>query len=348
MSKKTNDETIDLLYLNNDNKKSTSKGKNKNKNVPKKSEPQKDIINLDNEIIIGLTPKQTPKLPKNHVTPNKAKKVQTKRNVKSVSKKKKAKQDNNVKNNEKRLKILKWTSIVIIFIGAIVLFMLSPIFNVRQIDIEGIERLTKEEIVNLSQIKIDENTFKVKGVDVIARIEDNPYVETADIKRELPSGIKIVVKERIPQYIIEIANGNAYIDSKGYILEISTEKLQLPVLKGYETSNDSIIDFQNTKKLTDEDCNKLDTINQIYDAAKNNGILEYITSMDMTDIDEIKLNLDNEKKIAYLGNASNANLRILYLKKMIEEESGKEGEAFINGDLNTVKPKPKPYFREKI
>lgn len=340
MSKKTNDGTIDLLYLNN----KKSKNLKKNKNVPKKPKPRNDIINLDNEIVIGLTPKPTEKLPKKSVA--KCKKVQTKKVIKKDNKQQQTKQQNNVKSSKKKLKLIKWTTIFIVFMGAIILFMLSPIFNIKQITVEGVEKLTKDEIINLSQIKIDENTFKVRGVDVIDRIKNEPYIESVDIKRELPSGIKITVKERLPQYIIEIANGNAYIDSKGYILEISKDKLQLPILKGYNTSNENIVDFQNTKKLSDEDCKKIEIINQIYEAAKNNSILEYIISIDMSDINDIKLNLDNEKKVAYLGNASNANLRILYLKKMIEEESGKEGEAFINGDINTQKPKP--YFREKV
>ena len=59
MAKKTKDETIDLLYVN--NKKGKEKNKNqkkkRNNNVPKETLPQNDIINLDNEIIIGLTPK---------------------------------------------------------------------------------------------------------------------------------------------------------------------------------------------------------------------------------------------------------------------------------------------------
>lgn len=53
MAKKTNDKTIDLLYVNN----KKQKKQNRNKNLPKKAQPQNDIINLDDEIIIGLTPK---------------------------------------------------------------------------------------------------------------------------------------------------------------------------------------------------------------------------------------------------------------------------------------------------
>lgn len=245
-----------------------------------------------------------------------------------------------------RNEILKWTSIFILAVGVVILFMLSPIFNIKQINVEGINKLTREEIISYSQVQLDVNMFKMQKQETIEKIQENSYVESASITRELPSTIKISIKERVPQYIIEIANGNAYIDSKGYILEISQEKLPLPIILGYGTSIESIIDFQNTKKLSDEDCTKIEAINKVFESAKNNGILTYITSINITNIDEIVLNLDTEQKVAYFGDCSNANLRILYLKKMLEDEKGHAGEAYINGNIHTLKPKP--YFREKI
>lgn len=358
MAKKTNDETIDLLYVKeipkDKNKKKTKiKGKSKNNNVPKKAPKKNDIINLDNEVIIGLTPKPEQR--------------KTKKENKSSIKSKNKKQTNKLKNPPQNLKtdksnqkvkpkqskkskirkgILKWTSIIILVVGVVILFMLSPIFNVKQINVEGISKLTSEEIISNSQIQLDINMFKIQKQETIQKIQANPYVESAGITRELPSTIKISIKERVPQYIIEIANGNVYIDSKGYILEISQEKLPLPIILGYGTSIENIIDFQNTKKLSDEDCKKIEVINKVFESAKNNGILTYITSINITNIDDITLNLDTEQKIAYFGDCSKANLRVVYLKKMIEEEKGHTGEAYINGNMNTLKPKP--YFREKI
>ena len=40
-------------------------------------------------------------------------------------------------------------------------------------------------------------------------------------------------------------------------------------------------------------------------------------------------------KTVYLGNASDINTRMLYLKGIIEEEKGIEGEVIINGELNS-------------
>lgn len=375
MAKKTKDETIDLLYIkevpNEKSKKKTKKNKkSKNNNVQKKAPKENDIINLDNEIIIGLTPKPEQKKPKkqnknNVQSKNQLKQKNNRNTVKNNSNRQKSNKSNigeaflgnpkqnNDRNQPKqsrkskiRIAILKWTSIFILAVGIVIAFMLSPIFNIKQINVDGINKLTREEIISYSQVQLDVNIFKIHKANTIEKIQEIPYVEVASITRELPSTLKITIKERVPQYIIEIANGNAYIDSKGYIMEISQEKLPLPILLGYETSIESIIDFQNTKKLSDEDCKKIEVINKVFEAAKNNEILTYITSINITNIDDIILNLDTEQKQAYFGDCSNANLRILYLKKILEEEKGRIGEAYINGNIYTLKPKP--YFREKI
>ncbi len=367
MSKKTKDETIDFLYIKkkdvgvgvpddpkqNKRKKANKNKKSKKNNSDKNAPKENDIINLDEELIIGLTPKPEPKKTKkepkkniksnNKKQPNKSKPKNSPQNAKESRPNEKVKPNQSQK-SKIRKSILKWTSILILVIGVIILFMLSPIFDIKQINVEGNSKLTSEEIISYSQIQLDINMFKMQKQESIEKIQSNPYVESASIARELPSTIKISIKERVPQYIIEIANGNAYIDSKGYILEMSQEKLPLPIILGYQTSIENIIDFQNTKKLSDEDCKRIEVINKVFESARNNGILTYITSINITNIDDVVLNLDAEQKIAYFGDCSNANLRILYLKKMLEEENGRAGEAYINGNIHTLKP----YFREKI
>lgn len=50
-------------------------------------------------------------------------------------------------------------------------------------------------------------------------------------------------------------------------------------------------------------------------------------------------------KTVYLGDASDINTRILYLKGIIEEEKGIEGDVIINGELNNSKG---VIFRRKV
>lgn len=369
MARKTKDETIDFLYTG--DKASKSK---KNRNLPKTPVNKKNRINLDNEIIIGLTPKPEPKKKVEKKKPVKKKtqqkkKMQNKRPVQAkkqvqqrVQKPQKPKQPKKVlspkeeKRRRIKLAIIKWTSIVLIIIALLIAFALSPFFNIQKVNVKGAKdvnnpedkgKVTSEEVINLAQIPPEQNIFRLNDKQIIENIKNgNTYVDDVKITKQLPNVIEITIKERVTRYIIEVGNGFAYIDFSGNILEISEEKPNLPVLTGYQTTIENIVDYKNTRRLDENDLKSLDLAKLAYQACENNMIFEYITSVDISNPKDILFVLGGENKIAHLGNCSNANLRILYLKTMLQEEKGKDGEAFINGDINTLKPKP--YFREKV
>ena len=55
--------------------------------------------------------------------------------------------------------------------------------------------------------------------------------------------------------------------------------------------------------------------------------------------------LEEENKKVHLGDSANLSNKMLYVMAIIEAEKGKQGDIFVNGDLNN---KFQPYFREKV
>ena len=98
---------------------------------------------------------------------------------------KKSKKQNISKKKKRRLKILKWTSIFVLILVAITLFLLSDIFNIKEIKVINNSKVSTEEIKALSTLQINENMFKFLKISVEERIKQNPYIETVDIHRKL-------------------------------------------------------------------------------------------------------------------------------------------------------------------
>ena len=247
---------------------------------------------------------------------------------------------------------MKWAMLLIVFLGVVIAFLLSPLFNIKQINILNNQKITYEEAISLAQIPVEQNIFGVNRKKITENIKQNPYVDRVKITKTLPNTLNIEIVERQEEYILEFANGFICIDSKGYVLRVTNERPEFPILKGISTPIENIININqedvvpsiSQNRLSNEDVEKIKVVHKIVQAARNNEILNYVTSIDITNKSNIVLNLDTEGKVAYLGDGSNANTRILYLKVMLEKRSGIQGEAFINGDLNTFKP----YFREKV
>lgn len=339
----------------------SKKLKEKSKNTQKDS-----TFNVDNEIIIGIktlpnpeenkkkTQKRKNEKIKNKNTTKKSKTTKTKKKTKNKEeefelklgiedekvkpKKKKKKTKKLTKKQEiarkKRkafLRLVKWATLILLLIGGGIGFLLSSFFNIKEIEIVGNNKLTRDEAISLSQIEIEENTFKLSKNKIEKNIKQNAYVESVKIKRNLPSTILIEIEERVPTYMITFANAYAYINNQGYFVEISKEKLELPIITGYATKEE---DIQLGERLCTEDLQKLDDILQIMKAAESNEIANIVTKINISDKQDYVLELKSEKKTVHVGDTSNLSTKMLYIKEIIEQNKKIEGEILVNTDLN--------------
>lgn len=299
--------------------------KMQNKKVNEK-QPKNEIFDLNEEIIIGI----------NH---NKKEK-----NInRNGSNKNKPKKTNTSKDNKRRTKlnlVAKWTILIILLIGAIIYFLMSPLFNIISIEVHGNNKITREEIISLSRIQIGENTYKISKENTIQKIKENPYIDTVQIKRQIPNVIIINVTEREATYMIKYGNAYVYLDNQGYILEISDEPLNAAIITGYETLAESLVPCN---RLVVDDLKKLEKVIELTVAAQNNEVLDKIIEIDIQDFNNFKLKLEGDK-IAYVGSFTNLNMKMLYLREILEKENGKSGEIFLEGESN----KSNVIFREKI
>ncbi|MBQ2835356.1 MAG: FtsQ-type POTRA domain-containing protein [Clostridia bacterium] len=361
--KKSKGQTIDSFYTS--KKETTKKTKTKKRNnvgvnsarssKDKKTTPKKKkktnnednkIINIDNEIIIGLTPKNNvgvgpvathkTKKPKNKKTVG-ANSVRPTKNKKINSKKKTANKKQNQKNKTKN-KIIKWIILLLLLLTAIVFFMLSSVFNIKQIIVTNNSKVSSEEIINLSTLTPGVNIFKTTNNVIRNNLKMNPYIENVKVKRNLNGTVTLEVEERKATYILKFANAYVYINNQGYMLEMSENPLELPMITGFETPAEEI---NEGNRLAVGDLKKLEDVIKIMEAAKNISMDKLITAIDITDWANYKLTISSEGKTVQFGDCSNANIKLLKVQAVIEKEKGIEGEIYFQDLEKTV-------FREKV
>lgn len=373
---------------------------NRAKEKNRKSTKEKKLLDLDNEIIIGIKTLPTPEKPKQKRTSrnNKNKKLKKGINRKNKSRKDSDLEIENIKNGRTRpnsssakkknttrtkkeeefelklgiedetikrkskkkrpskttkqqeiakkkrkhiFRIIKWTSLVVIILGGGIAFLLSPTFNIKSITTSGNEKITSEELISLSGIKEDENIFKISNKKVEKNIKENAYIDSINVKRKLPDGVELQVVERKPAYMITLGNAYVYMNTQGYLLEISKEALKLPIIVGLSTTEEQI---EVGNRLCAEDLQKLNSVIQIINSASSNEIANIITKINIADKQDYVLEFKSEKKTAHLGDTSNLSTKMLYIKSIINKEKKKEGDIFFNSDLSNKGAT----FREKV
>ncbi len=352
--KKSKGQTIDLLYTKKEEPKKTTTKKSKNKVKGKKIE--KEVIDLDNEIIIGLTPKkeQTKKttqkkskttkktLQKENNKKQKSKTIKNRSNNKSTRKPKSKKKK--IKNN-KKTRIIIWTSITVLILAIIVGIVIGSkalidnIFKIKQIVVLNNQKVSSEEIINLSTLIPQDSMFKITKETIKNNIKSNAYIEDVTIKRSINGTITLDIKERVPKYMLKFANAYVYINNQGYMLEISEIPLELPIITGFSTISEEI---KTGNRLNLEDLDKLEDIIKVMESTQNNAVISIITEIDISDQSNYILKMESEGKVVQFGDATKINVKLGMIELLLDAEKGKRGEIYFQDDAK------KAVFKEEV
>ena len=248
---------------------------------------------------------------------------------------------NNIKKKKKKVSIIPKIAVLFLIIIAIGIFaFISPIFNIKAIEVNGNNKIDKDTVISLSGVNIGKNIFQVSKKQVINSIKENQYINNVDVKRKLPGTLEINVEERKIAYQVKVINSYVYLDYQGYILEVSSNKEKVPLIEGFTTNQDTLL---NGKRLDNNDIKLLRTILRIMETAKTSEIDKLISKILVKD-NEYILELSKENKLVYLGDATDLTNRMTYVKIIVDKEKGKTGKAFVDKDINNGF---KPYFREE-
>lgn len=323
-------EKIDNLFVpnmeKNEEKEARKRGKEREKRIRenKKIREKEEDFDFDTETVINMTNR------------NNKQKLQKQR-IETDKKRRKLE-----KRKKKIKRVTKIITLLAIISGGITFALVSPIFNIINIDVSNNQQVSTETIISLSGISQGQNIFKLILTKVEENIKENPYIETTTVKRKFPNKIEISVQEREKKFSLEFLNGYAYINNQGYILEISDDKLDLPVLQGASTPEEKIVAGN---RLETEDLERLEIVIGIMESCKNYGLDTKVTSIDISKKTQYSIYMEQEKKTIYLGDGTNLSDKILWVQAILKDNEGIEGEIYVDGDLNN---KFKPRFREKI
>ena len=314
-------------------KKTYSDNKRNSKNKKKKKKSQDEYYRMDNinqedinqeNIVRGKTQK-------NYNEPKKQNKKLTK------------KQELQRKRRKFVFRIVKWLMLLGIIIGGIIFALLSPIFNIKEISVSGNAQISSQTIISLSSLTIDQNIFNFRTSEIVDNIKENAYIDSVKVSRKFPDTVDIEVEERVTTFMLVYGNAYVYINNQGYILEITSEKGDYPILTGFKTPTNQLVAGN---RLTEEDLEKLNDVLKIMEATSSgeNKIENLITEINISDSSNYILTLSKEKKQVYLGDVTDLSTKVLWLNQFIEREKKNEGIIYLNMNLN----EDMPYFRESV
>jgi cell division protein FtsQ len=104
-----------------------------------------------------------------------------------------------------------------------------------QIEIAGMENVTRKEIMRVLGGDIGKNIFSIPLEEHKKKLEEIPWVESAAVMRYLPNRLKVEINERKPVAFVQIGSKVELIDPNGVIMNMpaaSKGSFSFPVIVG--------------------------------------------------------------------------------------------------------------------
>jgi len=114
----------------------------------------------------------------------------------------------------------------------------STFFSASHIDVSGFSRLSRQQVVDHAKVYPGRNIFSINLTTTRKRLLAHPWIQEAEVSREIPSRLTIHIKEYDPLAIIDL-NRRFLIDGSGKIFKVwdKADPSDLPVITGLNLSD---------------------------------------------------------------------------------------------------------------
>lgn len=109
----------------------------------------------------------------------------------------------------------------------------SEHFAIREIAVSGNAQVKTPEILRICGLKKGANSLAVSVHDAEQALMKNPWIESVNIRRELPGTFRVSVKERIPLFLARKNDRLYYVNAQGLLIApVDTRSFRsLPLLE---------------------------------------------------------------------------------------------------------------------
>ena len=131
-------------------------------------------------------------------------------------------------------------------------FQQSDSLLVKNIEVAGIQRVAEHEVLAYADLKVGIPVFDLDLTDCAESVRQHPWIEEATVRRRLPDGIFVDVKEFTAGILVSM--GNLYLaNPQGRIFKrlSRTDSLDLPVVTGLSPAQNADEELRNQQILTD-------------------------------------------------------------------------------------------------
>lgn len=227
----------------------------------------------------------------------------------------------------KNKKFITFLIIVLLSVVSSSILLTIGYFDIKHVNVEGLETLDKLEVIKWSQIVIGKNIFKLNKEEITSNLNNHPYIKSSKLGVKLPTTLNIYIEERTILGAVIYLGSYIYFDDEGYILKIDQafNSIEYPVISDLTIDPPKV---GNQIRVTDKE--KLEGLLNFMSYLEEGDLLNTIREIKIIDNGVIVLKCNRGNYIYFKGD-NDIGYRISFLKEILDylEEKG-VGSGYIN------------------
>jgi len=218
-----------------------------------------------------------------------------------------------------------------LLIVALLIFGISVFLRVIEIEVTGVTKYTKGEIVEASGILSGDNILLLDTAAAELKIRQAlPYIDEVSVQPSLPARIQITVSESRAVAVIDHRNTILLIDSSGKVLDrLDSAPRGFIEIRGFTPLEAEV--GSRIRPMSGAET-QLRSLTDVLSAFEGAGVLSEITYLDVTHISTISFGY-TARFTVIIGGSANVSHKLNQLPvfiRMIEEEKPSEVTGVIN------------------
>jgi cell division protein FtsQ len=124
------------------------------------------------------------------------------------------------------------------------MFIQSDYFNAKQIAVEGTVRLSAGAVAAQAGVRQGTNILSVNLSAARKKLLAHPWIAEAEIRRELPSDLRIRIREHTPAAVVEFSGRKFLLSADGVVFKAweASDPQDLPLVTGLAVSDLRVAD----------------------------------------------------------------------------------------------------------
>ena len=242
----------------------------------------------------------------------------------------------------KQKKQMAAITFIVLVASIAAVMLLTPGFNIKEINVHGNSVLADEEIRRVSGLVTGVNIFGVSLGEAEDNIMSMGYVESVKIKRHLPSTINITVVEEVGVGYIKAEEGYVIITADGRCIDItdgtgekenSIKAPSLPLITGLKD-----VKYKVGSVIKGENEEQLKALFACLKEFAKQGYVFNMREINMSDTDKIKFYYRGKDLCVAVGSIDKLEYKMASFGPILKE-LGENPTGYIDLEYGIYRPK---------